>query len=104
VWVVEPGAGGEERKIAAIGIRVSRGVSYHGVSLNVAPDLSHYGGIVPCGISDHRVTSLADLGKDASIKDVDMCLRRSFERIFGPVIDADAAFEASFSSPAAVPE
>jgi lipoyl(octanoyl) transferase len=101
VWVVEPG--GEERKIAAIGIRVSRGVSYHGISLNVAPDLAHYGGIVPCGIPDHGVTSLADLGRGASVKDVDMCLRRSFERSFGPVVDGEAPHEPA-SKPIAVPK
>ncbi len=90
IWIVEPGPPPSERKIAAIGIRISRGVSYHGVSLNVAPDLTHYQGIVPCGISDHGVTSLADLGHPAQLKDVDMCLRRSFESVFGSVIDGSA--------------
>lgn len=82
VWVV-PQPRGPERKIAAIGIRVRHGVSYHGVSLNVAPDLTHYDGIVPCGIADRGVTSLADLGRPAPTKDVDMCLRQSFEHTFG---------------------
>jgi len=82
VWVPSPDAGGEERKIAAIGIRVRHGVSYHGVSFNVAPDLTHYDGIVPCGIADRGVTSLAELGHPAPIKDVDMYLRRSFEDVF----------------------
>lgn len=81
VWVSDPISRREE-KIAAIGIRIRRGVSYHGVSLNVAPDLSHYDGIVPCGISEHGVTSLAALGRPASIKDVDICLRRTFEAVF----------------------
>lgn len=87
VWIAEPGAAGAERKIAAIGIRIRHGVSYHGVSLNVAPDLSHYDGIVPCGIADRGVTSLADLGRRTPIKDVDMCLRRSFEATFGVETD-----------------
>ncbi|MCC7251309.1 lipoyl(octanoyl) transferase LipB [Hyphomicrobium sp.] len=82
VWVVPPGPA-PERKIAAIGIRIRRGISYHGVSLNVAPDLGYYDGIVPCGIADRGVTSLADLGRPAATKDVDMCLRRGFESVFG---------------------
>jgi lipoyl(octanoyl) transferase len=87
VWVPQPGGAGPERKIAAIGIRIRHGVSYHGISLNVAPDLSHYDGIVPCGIADRGVTSLDDLGRRASLKDVDMCLRRSFEATFGVETD-----------------
>lgn len=83
VWVDDPRRDGGERKIAAIGIRIRHGVSYHGISLNVDPDLTHYDGIVPCGIADRGVTSLADLGNAASMKDVDMCLRKSFERTFG---------------------
>ncbi len=90
VWVVNEKAGDAEQKIAAIGIRVRRGVSFHGISLNVAPDLSHYEGIVPCGIAEYGVTSLADLAKPTQTKDVDMFLRRSFERVFGPAIDAPA--------------
>ena len=93
VWVVTNGASEQaasEKKIAAIGIRISRGVSYHGISLNVAPDLSHYDGIVPCGISDHGVTSLGDLGRTTVMKDVDMSLRQSFERHFGPTHEAAA--------------
>ena len=82
VWVDDPRREGAERKIAAIGIRIRHGVSYHGMSLNVNPDLTHYDGIVPCGIADRGVTSLADLGKGASMKDVDMCLRKSFETTF----------------------
>lgn len=76
VWVVS--ADGREDKIGAIGVRVRRGVSYHGVSLNVAPDLSHFDGIVPCGIREHGVTSLADLGVPAALADVDAALRRHF--------------------------
>lgn len=83
VWVSVPEAPSGERKIAAIGIRIRRGVSFHGISLNVAPDLTHYDGIVPCGIAEHGVTSLANLGLPASIKDVDMCLRQTFEAVFG---------------------
>lgn len=76
VWVAR--ADGREDKIGAIGVRVRRGVSYHGVSLNVAPDLSHFDGIVPCGIREHGVTSLADLGVPAALADVDAALRRHF--------------------------
>lgn len=81
VWVAR--GRGREDKIAAIGIRLSRWVSFHGISLNVVPDLSHYAGIVPCGIKEHGVTSLADLGVAASMADVDAALRRAFERRFG---------------------
>lgn len=89
VWVSRPDKGdGIEDKIAAIGLRVSKWVSLHGISLNVAPDLTHYAGIVPCGIADHGVTSLADLGKTTSIEVVDNALRRHFERRFGRSIDA----------------
>ncbi len=80
IWVQSPG--GAEDKIAAIGVRVRRWVSYHGISLNVAPNLDHYGGIIPCGIQDHGVTSLAALGIAAGMDDVDAALRSSFELIF----------------------
>ncbi len=83
VWVQR---GLKEDKVAALGIRVSRGVSYHGISLNVDPDLSHYEGIVPCGITAHGVTSLMDLGLPVSLPDVDLALHASFERIFGPTV------------------
>jgi len=73
---------GREDKIAAIGIRVRRWVSYHGISLNVSPDLSHYDGIVPCGIEGHGVTSLKDLGVDATMTQVDDALKAAFERQF----------------------
>jgi lipoyl(octanoyl) transferase len=91
VWVPRPDRGpGIEDKIAAIGLRVSRWVSLHGISLNVAPDLSHYAGIVPCGIADQGVTSLADLGLTDSMEGVDNVLRRHFHRCFGPTSDASA--------------
>lgn len=76
------GLPGKEDKIAAIGVRLRRWVSFHGVSLNICPDLSHYDGIVPCGISQHGVTSLQDLGIVATMEDVDVALRESFERVF----------------------
>jgi lipoyl(octanoyl) transferase len=85
VWVKQPGRPGGESKIAAIGVRVSKWVTTHGIALNVAPDLSHFDGIVPCGISDRGVTSLEDLGHLVSISEVDMALRAAFERRFGPV-------------------
>jgi lipoyl(octanoyl) transferase len=77
VWVTRPG--GREDKIAAIGIRVRRGISYHGISLNIAPDLDHFSGIVPCGIREHGVTSLKDLGVAADMVSVDAALRKHFE-------------------------
>lgn len=87
VWVRRPDKGAaREDKIAAIGVRVSRWVSFHGVSLNVAPDLAHYDGIVPCGISDQGVTSLEDLGQIVSMPEADMALRRAFEDRFGPTV------------------
>jgi lipoyl(octanoyl) transferase len=90
VWVRRPHKGeGHEDKIAAIGIRLKRWVSLHGVSLNVDPDLSHFTGIVPCGISEPRygVTSLADLGRPTTMAEVDAQLRREFESVFGPAED-----------------
>ncbi len=80
IWVTREGR--REDKIAAIGVRVRRWVTYHGVSLNVDPDLSHYDGIVPCGVSGHGVTSLADLGVRASPADIDDALRASFAQVF----------------------
>ncbi|HEY8383668.1 MAG TPA: lipoyl(octanoyl) transferase LipB [Microvirga sp.] len=80
-----PGAVAED-KIAAIGIRVRRWVTYHGISLNVEPDLSHFSGIVPCGVSEHGVTSLVDLGIPVSMPEVDSVLRRGFEDVFGPTL------------------
>ena len=81
VWVAR--AGGRDDKIAAIGVRVRRWVSYHGVALNVAPDLAHFDGIVPCGVREHGVTSLADLGAPASLCEADAALRGAFEETFG---------------------
>lgn len=87
VWVKRPELGPtREDKIAAIGVRVSRWVSFHGISLNVAPDLSHYSGIVPCGISDQGVTSFEDLGHLVSMAEVDSVLREKFKHHFGPTI------------------
>lgn len=76
------GVAGTEDKIAAIGVRLRRWVSFHGVSINIAPDLSHYDGIVPCGISQHGVTSLKALGVSASVADVDDALQSAFEAVF----------------------
>lgn len=88
VWVRRGSNGdGESRKIAAIGVRLSRWVSWHGISLNVAPDLSHYAGIVPCGISDAGVTSLSDLGLSWTMADADRALREAFDRRFGATVD-----------------
>ncbi len=86
VWVQRPEqARGTEDKIAAIGVRVRRWVTFHGISLNVEPDLEHFSGIVPCGISEHGVTSLVDLGLPVTMQDVDLVLKQTFERRFGPV-------------------
>ncbi len=82
VWVRKPGG---EAKIAAIGIRLRHWVSFHGISLNVAPDLSHFDGIVPCGVKDHGVTSLAKLGLAVSMAEADQALKTAFTRIFGPL-------------------
>jgi lipoyl(octanoyl) transferase len=85
IWVRRAGKGEQaEDKIAAIGLRLRKWVSLHGISLNVSPDLGHYAGIVPCGIAGHGVTSLAELGIPASIEVVDNVLRARFESRFGP--------------------
>ncbi len=90
VWVERKGAGwAREDKIAAIGVKVRKWVSFHGVSLNVEPDLDHFGGIVPCGISDHGVTSLVDLGVLATMDETDAALQASFKRVFGSVAAAN---------------
>lgn len=73
-----------EDKIAAIGIRLKRWVSFHGIAINVDPDLEHFSGIVPCGVSEHGVTSLVDLGLPVSMADLDIALKRNFREIFGP--------------------
>lgn len=91
VWVERKGAGwSREDKIAAIGVKVRKWVSFHGISLNVEPDLEHFGGIVPCGIVEHGVTSLVDLGVLATMDEADAALKTSFERVFGPVRVAQA--------------
>ena len=87
VWVRRPDKGeGFEDKIAALGIRVRKWVTLHGIAINVEPELSHFSGIVPCGVSEQRygVTSLADLGLPVTMAEVDMALRREFEALFGP--------------------
>lgn len=84
VWVAD---GDGENKIAALGIRIRHGVTFHGISINVAPDLSHYDGIVACGVRDHGVTSLQKLGVKASMQDVDHALRKAFQPIFGPTTE-----------------
>lgn len=81
IWVAR---GDREDKIAALGVRVRRWVTFHGVALNVEPDLTHFSGIVPCGIRGHGVTSLADLGIPATMADVDVALHAAFEEVFGP--------------------
>lgn len=89
VWVVRPDkpanpdGSPREDKIAAIGVKLRRWVSFHGISINVEPDLSHFDGIIPCGIREHGVTSLVDLGLPVSMTDVDVALERQFHRVFG---------------------
>ena len=83
IWVAR--GSGKEDKIAAIGVRVRRWVTFHGVSLNVEPDLSHFTGIVPCGIAEHGVTSLVDLGIPVTMADVDVAMKVAFEEVFGPL-------------------
>ena len=88
VWVKRPDKGeGHEDKIAAIGVRLRRWVSFHGIAINVEPELSHFSAIVPCGVADTRygVTSLVDLGHPVTMADVDIALRQAFEEVFGPV-------------------
>lgn len=88
VWVERKGAGwAREDKIAAIGVKVRKWVTFHGISLNVEPDLAHFGGIVPCGIQQHGVTSLVDLGVPATMDEADGALRDSFRRLFGQTVD-----------------
>jgi lipoyl(octanoyl) transferase len=102
VWVRRPDKGeGAEDKIAAIGIRVQHWVTLHGLSLNVAPDLSHFSGIVPCGVSEQEfgVTSLADLGRPVSMMVVDQTLRAAFEPLFGTTVDAQELASTENRSP-----
>lgn len=86
IWVAEHDGDRviRENKIAALGIRLHKWVSFHGISLNVSPDLTNFNGIVPCGISQHGVTSFEDLGHLATMADIDIALRQSFEKRFGP--------------------
>ena len=83
IWVKRPDGG--EDKIAALGVRVRRWVSYHGVSINLNPDLSHYEGIVPCGVQEYGVTSLAKLGVNITMRELDRALKDCFAPVFGPV-------------------
>lgn len=96
VWVVRPdrppmpdGTPAED-KIAAIGIRLRKWVSFHGIAINVEPDLTHFGGIVPCGVADHGVTSLVDLGLPVTMADLDLALKAAFEIVFGPAAPSEA--------------
>jgi len=88
VWVMRPDKPPNpdgtlrEDKIAAIGVRIRKWVTFHGISINVEPDLSHFDGIIPCGIREHGVTSLVDLGLPVTMEDLDLALRRNFDRIF----------------------
>lgn len=89
VWVVRPdkpplpdGSPAED-KIAAIGVKIRRWVSFHGIAINVEPDLGHFGGIVPCGIQGYGVTSLVDLGLPVTMEDLDVALMRNFKSVFG---------------------
>ena len=90
VWVDRYDSAGvkrDEAKIAALGVRVRKWVTFHGISINLDPDLSHFSGIVPCGISQHGVTSLSDLGRGVSMDDLDAALRQCFTERFGPTIE-----------------
>ena len=96
VWVVRPdrpalpdGSPAED-KIAAIGIRLRRWVSFHGIAINVEPELGHFSGIVPCGVADHGVTSLVDLGLPVTMADLDLALKTAFEQVFGPAVTSAA--------------
>ena len=80
IWVVTPAG---EKKIAAVGVRIRHWVTYHGIAINVHPDLSHFNGIVPCGIREFGVTSFHDLGKAISMKELDAVLQKEFEAVFG---------------------
>ena len=97
VWVVRPDkprlpdGTAREDKIAAIGVRIRHWVSFHGLSINVEPDLSHYDGIVPCGIADHGVTSLVDLGLPVTLADLDVALAETFDEVFGSDVRPSAA-------------
>ncbi len=85
LWVRRDGFIPREDKVGAIGVRIRRWVSFHGMAFNISPDLSHFGGIVPCGISQHGVTSFADLGVDATMADFDAAMVANFSKVFGPL-------------------
>ncbi|MCL4767787.1 MAG: lipoyl(octanoyl) transferase LipB [Hyphomicrobiaceae bacterium] len=112
VWVRRPERGeGVEDKIAAIGIRIRRWISFHGLSLNVSPDLGHFTGIVPCGVRQHGVTSLADLGRGVAMSEVDAALAAVFEqrmgairRVAAPVANREAALRVATAHALALPE
>jgi len=91
VWVERraPGVPPREDKIAAIGVKIRRWVSFHGIALNVEPDLGHFSGIVPCGIAAHGVTSLVDLGLPVTMDEADAALKAAFAETFGPVAEAE---------------
>ncbi|MGQ3018241.1 lipoyl(octanoyl) transferase LipB [Phenylobacterium sp.] len=91
VWVERraPGFPPQEDKIAAIGVKLRRWVSFHGIALNVEPDLSHFSGIVPCGVTEHGVTSLVDLGLPVTMDEADAALRAGFESVFGPSAEVE---------------
>jgi lipoyl(octanoyl) transferase len=95
VWVEQPApretGARQAAKIAAIGLRVRRGISFHGIALNVSPDLVHFAGIVPCGITDAPVTSIAATGRDIVMKDVDIALEESFRRLFSAPVEPESA-------------
>ncbi len=98
IWVVKPDR--TEAKIAAIGVRIRRWVSYHGVAVNLDPELEHFAGIVPCGIREFGVTSLADLGRTASMAELDRALRATFEAVFdGEPLRSSGAGESRGRSP-----
>lgn len=106
VWVRRPDKGPKrEDKIAAVGIRLKRWVSLHGIAINVDPDLTHFSGIVPCGVTDphHGVTSLVDLGHEVTMAAVDKALKASFEDLFGPTVPADGNRIGVELAPAALP-
>jgi lipoyl(octanoyl) transferase len=91
VWVerTAPGAPPREDKIAAIGVKIRRWVSFHGVALNVEPDLAHFSGIVPCGVTEHGVTSLVDLGLPVTLDEADAALKVSFAEVFGQAVETE---------------
>ena len=87
VWVPDPKNPSQDQKIAALGIRLRKWVSFHGIALNVSPNLEHYSGIIPCGQTEHGVTSLEDLGLRTSMEDVDSTLRETFVKVFEVKLD-----------------